>query len=199
MISSRELIRYVELELGPDVWLDAADRDEGRFRYEGRAIFGVEKLGGKEVRYALSALWDEARPLLFGIGLNPSRARADKGDKTVDRVLDLARENHGGLFWTNSGGQMETQAGTYVRDGRQSGPRNAEQLERVLNRLHPDELSRDVLIGWGHRGQTFGEWRDKAAIDRRINLFTVGSLLKGRPPHPQRYPGTLQLVPLPRL
>lgn len=196
MVPIRELIRFVELELGPGLSLETGQRSEGRFHYEGRAIFSADRLFGKEVRYALSAVWSETRPLLFGIGLNPSQARADRGDKTVNRVLDAAREEYGGLFWTNLGGQMETDSGTFVREGRQAGSRNSDQLNRVLNRLHPNEVTRRVLVGWGHRGPKLSRWREDTIIDRRVTLYTVGPLIDGKPPHPQRYPGDLQLIPL---
>jgi hypothetical protein len=196
---ARSLIRFVELDPGQDIWTDVGRRQEAQFDYEGRAIFDKNPIDGKAVRYSLSALWDDGRPILFGIGLNPSKARATTGDSTVNRVLELAaREGYGGLFWTNLGGQMETNSRLFVSGGRQAGSRNSEQLQRVLGRLHPREPARDVLIAWGWQGPTVATWLQRTAIDARVQLHSVGPLIKGKPPHPQRYEGDLELLPLSR-
>lgn len=197
MIPARELIGLVELELGPEVRLDAGRRREWLFDYEGRAVFDANLIAGKEVRYSLSAVWDEAGPMLFGIGLNPSKARAASGDLTVDRVLALARrKGYGSLFWINLGAQMETKAPLFVRGGRQPGELNSEQLRRVLQQLHPRERARDLLIAWGWLGPKVSKWLGESRIDPRVHLLTIGALKKGRPPHPQRYEGELDLHPL---
>jgi hypothetical protein len=197
MIPARELIGLVELELGPEVWLDAGRRREKQFDYEGRAVFDANLIAGKEVRYSLSAVWDEAGPMLFGMGLNPSKARAKCGDSTVDRVLALARsKGYGSLFWINLGAQMETNAALFVRGGRQPGELNSEQLRRVLQKLHPREQSRDLLIAWGWLGPKVSKWLSASTIAPKVRLLTIGALKKGRPPHPQRYEGELDLHPL---
>ena len=53
-------------------------------------------------RYQLWRIWDEGRPYLNVIGLNPSTADETRDDPTIRRCIDYAKRwNYGGLFMTN--------------------------------------------------------------------------------------------------
>ena len=55
----------------------------------------------KKYRYRLRRTWDERPPLPF-VMLNPSRADAEKDDKTITRCIDFAmREGAGGIIVVN--------------------------------------------------------------------------------------------------
>lgn len=196
MVGSRELIEFCELSPSMDVELRTGHRRDTHC--EGRAVFDRRTIGGKKVRYSLSALWDESLPLLFGIGLNPSKANEQEGDITVNRVIRaIQSDNHfGSLFWVNSAAQMETKSGTWISDGRPDGPLNDKQLKRVFERLHPEEKERDVLLAWGDGGPRLKRWLSDTRRDARVRLLTLGITGKGRPRHPQRFRGELRMRPL---
>lgn len=196
MVGSRELIEFCELPPTMDVEVRRGHRRDTDC--EGRAVFDRQTLGGKKVRYSLSALWDESLPLLFGIGLNPSKADEQEGDITVNRVIRaVQRDNQfGGLFWVNSAAQMETDSRAWISAGRPDGPLNTEQLRRVFGRLHREEKERDVLLAWGDSGPKLKRWLSDTERDARVQLLTLGITGKGRPWHPQRLPGELRIRPL---
>lgn len=53
-------------------------------------------------RYQLWRIWDESKPLVQLIGLNPSTANADKDDATIRRITSLcASGGFGGFYMTN--------------------------------------------------------------------------------------------------
>ncbi len=187
------MIEFCEIPGSMDVEIRTGHRWDTNC--EGRAVFDRQTVGGKNVRYSLSALWDESLPLLFGIGLNPSKADEQVGDITVNRVIRaVQRENqYGGLFWVNSASQMETDSSTWISDGRPDGPLNVEQLRRVLERLHPEEKERDVLLAWGDGGPRLKLWLSDMQRDPRVRLLTLGITGKGRPWHPQRFPGEIRI------
>lgn len=190
------MIEFCELPESIDVELRTGRRWDTNC--EGRAVFDRRTVGGKNVRYSLSALWDESLPLLFGIGLNPSKADEREGDITVNRVIRAVQRDKqfGGLFWVNFAAQMETDSGTWISDGRPDGPLNDQQLRRVLKCLHPEEKERDVLLAWGDSGPSLKRWLSDMRRDPRVRLLTLGITGKGRPRHPQRLPGELRIRPL---
>src|SRR6188472_3585079 len=53
-------------------------------------------------RYALWRIWDDQKPLVMFIGLNPSTATADKDDATIRRVKAIAAAlGYGGVYMCN--------------------------------------------------------------------------------------------------
>ena len=196
MIGSRELIEFCELPEAMGVESRTGHRQDTRC--EGRAVFDRRTVANKKVRYSLSALWDEGLPLLFGVGLNPSKADERKGDITVNRAIRAAQGSgrFGGLFWVNTAAQMETDSSTWISDGRPDGPLNTEQLRRVFERLHRDETKRDILLAWGDRGPRLTRWLSDTQRDPRVRLLTLGMTENGHPWHPQRLKGELCLKPL---
>jgi hypothetical protein len=183
MLMARQLIEFCELPAQLGVRLETGYRHD--LACEGRAVFDEERLGGKEIRYSLSALWDETLPLLFGIGLNPSTARADEGDKTVDRAIRETRsaQRYGGLFWINLAAQMETNASVFIDEGGAEGRLNAEQVRIVLERLHPEETQRDIVLAWGSDGPKLDRWRATVTPDPRVRFLTFTKTKKGHPRH----------------
>ena len=53
-------------------------------------------------RYQLSRIWDEEKPMVLFIMLNPSTADADVDDPTIRRVVNFAKSwGYGGVFVGN--------------------------------------------------------------------------------------------------
>lgn len=198
MILNRKLIEFCELP--ETLGVEARTGYRRDTACEGRAVFDLPLVAGKRILYSLSALWDERLPLLFGIGLNPSKADEQIGDHTVNRVIRATRNTNqfGGCFWVNIAAQMETDSSTWIREGRADGRLNETQLRKVLECLHPQETERAILIAWGDGGPALKQWLSICNCDPRVRLLTLGMTEKGRPRHPQRLKGELSFEPLGR-
>lgn len=56
----------------------------------------------KKYRYALWRIWDEAKPKVMFVGLNPSTANETSDDPTIKRVCLIAKNNgYGGIYMMN--------------------------------------------------------------------------------------------------
>lgn len=56
----------------------------------------------RKYRYTLTRIWDETKPKVMFIGLNPSTADETKDDPTIIRCINFAKSwGYGGLEMTN--------------------------------------------------------------------------------------------------
>ena len=56
----------------------------------------------RKYRFELHRIWDNTKPLVAFIGLNPSTANEVNTDATIRRVISLAKSNNfGGIFMLN--------------------------------------------------------------------------------------------------
>lgn len=56
----------------------------------------------RKYRYVLSRIWDESKPMVMIIGLNPSTADETKNDPTIIRCIDFAKSwGYGGVYMLN--------------------------------------------------------------------------------------------------
>ncbi len=62
------------------------------------AIFSEDR----KHRYVLIRIWDETKPMMMFIGLNPSKADEKDNDNTITKVEKIAKYNgFGGCYMTN--------------------------------------------------------------------------------------------------
>lgn len=63
---------------------------------------GAEFSECRRYRYALWRIWDEDKPKVMFIGLNPSTADETTNDPTIRRVIRFAKDwGYGGVYMTN--------------------------------------------------------------------------------------------------
>lgn len=63
---------------------------------------GAEFSPCRKYRYALWRIWDESKPLVMFIGLNPSTANEETDDPTIRRVTRFAKDwGLGGVYMMN--------------------------------------------------------------------------------------------------
>lgn len=75
------------------------------------AIFNVNKT----CRYVLWRRWDNDKPMVMFIGLNPSKANASEPDNTIIKVSKIARNNgYGGFYMLNLFAYVSTDPGLLV-------------------------------------------------------------------------------------
>ncbi len=65
---------------------------------ETKAIFSNDRLH----RYALVRIWDDSKPKVMFIGINPSKADETENDNTIEKVIKISIHNgFGGLYMLN--------------------------------------------------------------------------------------------------
>jgi hypothetical protein len=71
-------------------------------KVEAKAISGAVFSKDREYRYVLWRIWDESKPMVMFIGLNPSTANEEKPDNTITKVKKIAYFNgYGGVYMLN--------------------------------------------------------------------------------------------------
>src|SRR6187431_2804390 len=63
---------------------------------------GAEFSEDRKYRYALWRIWDEGKPFVMFVGLNPSTANEHDNDPTIKSVIRIAQNNgFGGVYMVN--------------------------------------------------------------------------------------------------
>ena len=122
-------------------------------------------------RYALTRIWDEDKPRLLFIMLNPSKATEVQNDPTIERCERRARAlGFGGFRATNIFALRETDPHAMRKHPAPEGDENAQVLktscawaDQILAAwgVHGEHLdqgskTRDLLFGAGHELHHFG-------------------------------------------
>ena len=139
----------------------------------------------RKYRYALWRLWDEAKPYVLFIGLNPSTADEVKDDPTVRRCIRYARDwGYGGLCMSNIFAFRATDPKVMKREADPVGLENDEWLK---------DLARDAGISvaaWGTHGSHMG--RGARVIEMIDDLHYLDKTKAGHPKHPLYLPASLR-------
>jgi hypothetical protein len=131
-------------------------------------------------RYKLWRCWDADKPLVMFIGLNPSKAGAEKNDNTITKVTKVAAYNgYGGLYMCNLFALISKDPDALLHC--------ADPLKE--NDLHIAEtaaICKDVVFCWGAFKQI--QQRPEKRADRMKALFPAALCFKktkaGAPWHP---------------
>lgn len=171
----------------------------------------------RRYRYALWRCWDERKPAMMVVLLNPSTADETENDPTVERCERRARRTgHGTLIVTNLYALRSTDpAALYAADD-PVGPENDATILRSARTLWLPELyeptgaaetvpipQHQVLCGWGEHGERVRRGRPAAliallrAIRSPVRCTPVALAVNqdGSPRHPLYVPYAAQPVP----
>ena len=140
-------------------------------------------------RYAVWRTWDDTKPRVVFVGLNPSTADARIDDPTLVRCMGFARDwGFGGVVT----GNLFAWRATDPRDLRLApdpvGPANDRWLRRLIS------ASPLTIAAWGNGGA----WQGRAdrILRRHANLQCLRLTAAGQPAHPLYLPKSLQPRPL---
>jgi hypothetical protein len=134
----------------------------------------------RQYRYALWRIWNENRPVIMFIGLNPSTANERKNDPTIRRVMRFTNDwGYGGFYMMN----LFAWVTPYPRDlERAADPvgLNDEWLEKIYN-----ETVMPVYV-WG----SFPQATERAKRVREMcpGGYCLGTSKMGNPLHPLYLP-----------
>ena len=139
-----------------------------------------------EYRYALWRRWDEGKPTVMFIMLNPSTADAESDDPTIRKCRRYAESwGYGSLLVGNLFAWRATDPddlrAACVAGENTIGPGNDETL-RVMARE-----SKKVVVAWGNDGSMCGrstQMREKIADLGSLGLYALHINMTGEPRHP---------------
>jgi hypothetical protein len=135
-------------------------------------------------RYQLSRIWDEEKPFILFIMLNPSTADADGDDQTIRRVINFAKSwGYGGFYVGNLYAFRSTDPKGLKHTDDPIGPENIANVQSLVG------LTDKVVYAWGNEHKE-PEWlRDLVDTPYCIDISKNGNI----PKHPSRLNKDLQL------
>jgi len=140
----------------------------------------------RRFRYTLWRRWNDDRPLVMIIGLNPSTADAYRDDPTIRRCIRFARDwCGGGLIVTNLFAYRATYPTELKKTPDAIGPRNDLWIRRMA------AAASMIVAAWGNHGSWLG--RDRRVckmLNGRLNCLRLTAA--GQPAHPLYLPAGLQ-------
>lgn len=131
----------------------------------------------KKYRYTLWRTWDDSKPYVMFIGLNPSTADETKNDKTITRCIKYAEDwGYGGLCMTNLFAFRATDPSDMKKSKNPIGIENDNWIKKLAKDAEV------VVAAWGNDG-CYME-RSKKVIDMIPNLMCLKINETGEPAHP---------------
>lgn len=134
-------------------------------------------------RYSLTRVWDEKKPTLCVVGLNPSTADELVDDPTLRRCVGFASTwGYGSLVLVNVYAYRATEPSVLRMLDRATriGPDNAEHIRKAI-------LGRTVLAAWGGWGGMLdADWLDqvRGMLKWSKQLLALGLTANRQPRHP---------------
>jgi hypothetical protein len=130
-------------------------------------------------RYSLWRVWDESKPLVMFIGLNPSKASHDVDDPTIRRVRTISKNlGYGGFYMCNCFSYISTNPDMLQAETLEAIMRNAEIIKRVANSC------KDIIFAWGNFDIVRKRGVDKKLTEAFPNAMALFINKNGSPKHP---------------
>ena len=131
----------------------------------------------EKYRYSLWRGWDETKPWVHFIGLNPSTADAEKDDPTIRRCINYAKDwGYGALGMLNLFAYRATSPKEMMKADDPIGPENDKYLQIA------SETPWLIIAAWGTHGGY--RHRDKEIIQLIPDLHILALTKHGMPRHP---------------
>ena len=129
-------------------------------------------------RYWLSRIWDESKPLVMCIGLNPSKAGTTKNDQTISYLIKMLRIlDYGGFYMMNCW-PFITPKPKLLKTNKQVDEWNNEMLTITASKC------KDVIFCWGGFKIIRQKERDKELMEMFPRAKCFGKNDDGSPFHP---------------
>lgn len=147
-------------------------------------------------RHTLTRTWDDTRPPLIFVMLNPSKADADRDDPTVLRCMSFARrEDRGGIVVVNLFTLCATDPAVLLRSKHPVDVDGDAELTATFRAA--GELGHTVVAAWGNHKMAVD--RGRAVRNRArvldVPLWCLGFTHNGAPRHPLYVRGDAELRP----
>lgn len=139
-------------------------------------------------RYALWRLWDDSKPYVMVIGLNPSTADETQNDPTITRCISFAKSwGYGGVCVVNLFAFRATVPLDMMNAADPVGSENDKWLTDLA------KAAGIIVAAWGNDGA----YLDRSAAVKAMfsNLHCIKLNKSGEPAHPLYLKGDLEPVP----
>ncbi|MBS1915687.1 MAG: DUF1643 domain-containing protein [Bacteroidetes bacterium] len=104
----------------------------------------------RKYRYALWRIWDESKPLVMFIGLNPSTANESDNDPTIRRVISIAKHNgFGGVYMMNCFPLVSTNPDV-LDEFYNTKQHESEDLQNMNFLLQTAKRCKEIVFAWGN-------------------------------------------------
>ena len=131
----------------------------------------------RKYRYVLTRIWDEKKPTVVFIGLNPSTADEEANDETIRKCIGYEKRwGYGKLIMANLFAFRSTDPSLLKRVEDPVGPDNDSYIQKCVSE------SNLVIACWGNHGKLLN--RDKALMGSLPNLVCLKRNKNGTPHHP---------------
>lgn len=140
-------------------------------------------------RYQLWRIWDESKPLVQLIGLNPSTANADNDDSTIRRISSLVAHNgYGGFYMTNLFGWISPSPDDLlsVADAQKD---NTKWLFDTTKHV------KNIVFCWGNFKQAVKTANAISSVMACGQPLCFGKNKNGSPKHPLYLKSNTKLIP----
>lgn len=146
----------------------------------------------RKYRYALWRIWDDTKPLVMFIGLNPSKADAAKDDNTIQSVTRITKANgYGGFYMMNCFPYVSTNPDDLLDFGNTA--KNDHELYLISRKCAA------VVFAWGAFKVVKKTGRDKELIGMFPTALCLAVLKDGSPKHPLYCKSNTQFIPFKNL
>lgn len=143
----------------------------------------------KQYRYELRRIWDESKPLVLFVCLNPSTADAEIEDNTSRVCINYAKRwGYGGLLIGNLFAYRSTDQSALFQVSDPVGPENDAWLKKLQSE------AKLVVCAWSDTGGY--KDRDRAVLHFLHKPHCLKKLKSGRPGHPLYKSANLEPIPL---
>lgn len=147
---------------------------------------GADFSEDRNYRYALWRIWDESKPLVMFIGLNPSTANETEPDNTIKRVMQISKNNgYGGFYMMNCFPIVSTDP-SILKDFWESANPFIQNHDTV-NRQKLREISEKceaIVFAWGNFKVVKEINRDKELEKMFPEAMALKINQNGSPKHP---------------
>jgi len=139
-------------------------------------------------RYSLTRVWDENKPRVLFIMLNPSTADAEKDDPTIRRCIGFAKDwGYGGLYVVNLFALRATNPKDLLTAPFVVGVKNEKWIRRMSSLAHL------VVCAWGNgaivdklQKRLDHTWKPLSWINKPLHYLELSN--DGTPKHPLYLP-----------
>lgn len=143
----------------------------------------------QKYRYSLERVWDQHKPLIGFIGLNPSTADSTEDDATISRCIQFAKSwDAGGIYMTNLFAYRATIPADMMEQENPIGTKNDNYLAQM-----PSKTSK-IVACWGNNGAHNNRANQVKELLKE-NLFCLAVNKTGEPKHPLYVKGSADLIP----
>lgn len=143
-----------------------------------------------QYRYSLSRIWDETKPIIGFIALNPSTADHVEDDRTISRCINFSKLwGFGGFYMLNLFAYRATKPSDMMQSDSPIGSENNKYILELNNKVEK------IVVCWGDKGRHKSRAREVIKLLSNNDLYCISINNSGEPKHPLYIKGDAKLMP----